>query len=179
MKITYDFDLNDWLAFNKYHYQKNRKNTSLKIRWVVTILVLGYIVFCYVTFGLFRISVFYFLSIYIIIGFILDALKIEERITMNYLKKHLTSWSNASILWKHSLELKDDYIELVGPWTISKTFWDKIDKIAENDNYIFIYVTSVSSIAIPMFKLSEWVQSKIKKNILKQNKQIDDSAVTL
>jgi len=103
----------------------------------------------------------WFLFLYLIISYIFSIFKIEEKILINSVKKFLNRWDNSSIIWEHTINLKDDYLEVIEPWSTSKIYWNNVNKIVENEKYIFIYITSVSANIIPKFKLSNNEKEKV------------------
>lgn len=72
-----------------------------------------------------------------------------DKKALKHAKKVIEEWKNKSILWKQEMTFTKEYLFVKTSGTEQKIYWSKIYKIVENNNYIFIFITSLSAFVIP------------------------------
>ncbi|MHB8855270.1 MAG: YcxB family protein [Bellilinea sp.] len=65
------------------------------------------------------------------------------------LHKATKEGDNKAILGHQTISLSPDHIIVKTQSSESKYTWDSIDKVVQSDKYIFVYISSISAIAIP------------------------------
>lgn len=160
IKITFDFTMDDWMAFQKHYANTSKDFKQVKIISIIAfpaILALYSIwdyyfqkEMTYIWFAIFGISTLlwlYFFPRYL------------DRKTIKNAKKIIERWDNKSILWKQDMTLTEEYLFVKTAGTEQKVYWSKIYKIEENDEHIFIFLTTISAFIIPKEDIKEQLWS--------------------
>jgi len=64
-------------------------------------------------------------------------------------RKATREGDNRSILGHHTITLTQENIFIKAPGGASTYTWSSINKVAQNDKYVFLYVSSINAIVIP------------------------------
>lgn len=154
--------MQDWIEFSKHYilHSKQFKRDRFFITASVPISWFLFLLFLYFYYGLFKVSV---LIIFLIISilWIIIYPKRFYKVCLKKTKKILQEGNNSALLGEHNIEFFDDYFFIKQPGAESKIEWSMINKIEENEKYIFIYVSSLSAAVIPKFKIKNNNKEKI------------------
>jgi hypothetical protein len=155
MKISFELTIDDWMAFQKHYLSTSKqfKQTKIFVIMMVPVILLIFSLFQYFK-GEFN---YYTIAIYIIISLFWFFFypKQFDKSCLKKTKKMLEEGNNSALLGIHNIEFNDDYFFVKEPGSEYKTNWSAINKVEENDKYIFIYITSVSACIIPKFKIGD------------------------
>jgi hypothetical protein len=153
MKLVYDFDLNDWMAFqeNYLDHSKQFLRTKRIVTWMFPFIWLSIIV---VEYNLGKFSpigagIFFVASVL----WVLFYPKRYKNSALKRAKKLLSEGDNSGYLGQHEIELTDESIKTTVPQSSSAIDWNGIKKYLETDQYYFLYNTAASALIIPKFKL--------------------------
>lgn len=153
MKLVYDFDLNDWMAFQENHLDNSKQFKRIKIimTFVLPAIWLGIITVEYLigNFNLLGAGILFVASIL----WILFYPKRLKNSALKRAKKLLAEGDNSGYLGKHEVELNDQEIKSAAPQSTSTINWKGITRLIETDQYYFLYNTAASALIIPKFKL--------------------------
>jgi hypothetical protein len=154
MKLEFNFDLNDWMAFQENYLENSKqfKRTKRIVTWMLPFVALSIIVIEY-NLGRFN-PLFASLLIPACVLWVIFYPKRFKNSTMKRAKKLLSEGDNSSYLGKHEIELTNDLIKTAVPKSSSTISWDGITKYIETDQYYFLYSTTASALIIPKFKLN-------------------------
>ncbi len=167
MKIEFNFEMNDWMEFQKHYFRNSKQFRRTKII-VATSLPL---IFCAIIIfellkGEFRpVSIIVF-GLVSLLWIIFYPKRMFNR-TLDKTRKMIEEGDNTGILGRHELTLNDDGIIHVEPESEQKIKWSGIKKLEESDSYYFLYNTAVSAIVIPKQKVLNNIEQLDK--ILKSN----------
>lgn len=158
MKLKYNLTENDYINFNIYH-MKNSK--SLKRAMIIN-RFLTPLIFLVMPFILHYISdtPFIYWAVTFILVYILWVCLYEKyayRINRKRIKKMLQEKDNEGLIGESVLEIDDNNIKITNDSGENTIYVKSIKNIVENDDYIFIYINSISVIIIPIkiFKSTE------------------------
>jgi hypothetical protein len=153
MKLVFDFDMNDWMAFQKVHLENSKQFNRMKM--FVTWMFPGvwiFIMFLELSNGSFKPAVAVVMFVVSVLWVIFYPKRFKNS-TLKRAKKILSEGDNSGIIGEHQLELTDQSIKSDLPQSSSTINWDGIKKFIETDQYYFLYNTAASAIIIPKFKL--------------------------
>ncbi|MDR0865743.1 MAG: YcxB family protein [Candidatus Symbiothrix sp.] len=174
MKFTFDFDINDWIAFQQHH----QRHSKIRIIYICVILFLiamplysiikDYIELSY---SLDTIIIHYLPSIiFVFILSIFYAL---------YVSKLRIQWSakgilkkNPHVLGEETMIFDEDFFIIQSTNGESKRKWDSIQKVDETPDYFFLYLSTYMANVIPKKKIdvsSEDLRDFLKKHIPAEN----------
>lgn len=155
MKFTYNFTIEDWMAFQK-HYLDN--STQFRRTRIATQLMLPVIFSIFIIFDLVKgqvrptsIAVFAVIS-----G--LFAVFYPKRLynrTLSRMRKMVLEGDNTGLLGEHTVEMTEDCIQIQHPQSEQKITWAGIKKAEETDHHIFLFTSGVAGIIIPKEKLRD------------------------
>jgi hypothetical protein len=155
MKINYNFELNDWMAFQEFHLSESKQFKKTKLITTLTVpIVYGLFILNDAIKGeldLIPTSIFTVISILWMIYY-------PKRLTIRTLKKVkkiLEDPSNSKIFGIHTIELSEQGLKITKPESENFINWNGLIRIAETKNYYFIYNSTISAIVIPKVKIEE------------------------
>ena len=154
MKTSFNFDMKDWIEFQKYGLLTNKSYKKWKYisLLMIPILLIILTILDYFKYGfLLGQKILFYLVVSII--WILFRYFFYDKLIIKKIKKILEKWNNSSLIWEHTISFEEDCFNISLPWSDSKVYWSKINKIEENEKYIFIFNSSLSAYIIPKFKL--------------------------
>jgi preprotein translocase subunit YajC len=154
MKINFNFDMDDWMAFQEDVIRNSKKLKSVRIKTVLLMfLIVG--VFAYFDykdtgFDWFLIS---YIALFVLIGsfFWFNFYRSLLKRTRKFLQEN----DNAGIFGNVEVIFDDKYILMKQAGAEYMANWVNIHKIVQNKNYFFIYLNSVSACVIPKLKIQE------------------------
>jgi hypothetical protein len=172
MKIEFNFDIEDWMEFQK-NYLRNSKQVK-KMKITATLMVPA--IFLVLTFinlmsGRLKPAQTW---VYVIASllWILFYPRMMNRSMLKKTAKMLTEGDNSGILGKHEIDFEENWIIHKTPASEQKTKWGGIKKLEETDNHYFLYDTAISAIIIPKQKLNidkDELDKLIKKLLLSRD----------
>ena len=172
MVLTFDFDLEDWLALQE-NYLKN--SPAIKLIQSIISFLLPLVLFAL----LFKYSKNYPTNTMMIAGCVMLIFSIIWvfiiqktflKTTLVLTKKLLSSNDNSSLIGIHQLQFTDEGIEISEPGSEQKIPWNAYKKLTETEQHYFLYNTSVSAtvipkqkIDVPLHELDKMLHSKFKR----------------
>lgn len=158
MEIEFDFEMSDWMEFQKNFLQNSKQFQRTKL--IVT-LMLPMIFGMLILFDLIRerfnpvgLVVYGVISILWVVFY---PKRLINR-TVNKARRMMEEGDNSGIIGRHTLVLHDDGIMDIGPDCESKIKWTGIKKIVETERYYFLYNTALSAIIIPKAKIENDIE---------------------
>ncbi|MCK4663078.1 MAG: YcxB family protein [Bacteroidales bacterium] len=154
MKLNFNFEMSDWMEFQKIYLLNSKQFKRSKF---IAKLIIPIFFLILISIDLIKGEFFgQVLLVYIIISavWVIYIPKRIEKSTLNKARKMIQEGDNSSILGNHEIELLEDEIKYKDPGGEQKTTWDRIIRFEETDNYYFLFNTSVSAFVIPRFKLN-------------------------
>jgi hypothetical protein len=153
MKLEFDFDLNDWMAFQENYLDNSKQFARTKriVTWIFPFICTSVILIDYNRgkFNPFLVGMFAVASIL----WVLFYPKRVKNSALKRAKKLLSDGDNSGYLGKHETELTDESIKSTAPQSTTTISWNGIKKYVETDQYYFLYNTVASALIIPKFKL--------------------------
>jgi hypothetical protein len=147
MQIHYQLTLEDVLAFNWYHI-RNSKRLRRGYYFNQACVILGALVATmFWSKGSFSLRLLVFL-IAAAVGMVLYHLYYEWWIRHSS-KKLYAEGQNKGVLGNHILAIDSEGVLEISDVGESRTMWSGIEKIEENDQYVFIYVGALQAHIIP------------------------------
>ena len=154
MELEFEFEIADWMELQK-NYLKNSKHFKRTKNIVLFMLP---VVFSFLIFSDVLRNKFSFISI-VIYGFasllwILFYSKYLEKRALAKTRKMIEEGDNTGIIGKHKIILQEDGITHIEPESEKRIKWSGIKRLEENNDYYFLYNTTVSAIIIPKRKVA-------------------------
>lgn len=174
MQIEFEFEMNDWMAFQK-HYLVNSK-VYKQSKLIVTLLMPAtFLVLILINLekkGTNELIILSVMGSIFSLIWILFYPKFQLKKTLQKMQKMIDEGNNKAILGKHGIELNDEGIIHTEPHAVNKINWNGIVKIDETLDYYFLYNTAISAIIIPKLK----VQDQLLKldEVLKSHIKVDN-----
>ena len=174
MKIQFENTLEDVIAFSQHF---NKTSPSMRRRRLITLLyfpILWFLIMVlpYISGNL--------ITIYIIIWIVVSLVWIlfmsyfsKKSITRN-VRKLYSEGENKGTIGKHTMVVNPDSLVDITEYGEFSIKWNAINKIESDENYIFIYISSVSAHVIPKksfvsdLEIENFI-SEVQKNINKSN----------
>lgn len=155
MKISFELTIDDWMEFQKYYLSISKQFQRAKTIIIIMIpsMLIIPLLFDYSRgeFSYFNLISFFVFSI---LG-ILFIPRLSEKYSLLSARKMLDEGDNSALLGNHEIEFTGDYFFVKEPGSECKIKWSAINKIEENEKYIFIFITSVTAYIIPKFKITD------------------------
>lgn len=154
MKIEFNFEMSDWVEFQRNYLENSASMRKMKI--VVTVLfpflclMIGLVEYLRDDLTYIGVSILILFSVLWVIiypkKFVSTMLKRSEKL--------LNNEDNNGYLGPHSVEFNESGMTHKAPESESTIKWIGIKRVLENEKYYFLYNTSVSTLIIPKFKLN-------------------------
>lgn len=154
MKISFDFDLNDWLAFQEVHLKQSKQ--FVKIMRIAT----WSLPITFISVALLGLSQHTLNMPMLLVLGVASMLWLNfypnrfRKKTIKNLKKNLVKQDLSKILGKREYEFKNDEIHYLTPYSEGMMTWDSVLSFKETSTYYFIYESEYSAIIIPKVKLN-------------------------
>lgn len=154
MKIEFNFEMSDWVEFQRNYLENSASMRKMKI--VVTVLfpflclLIGLVEYLRDDLTYIGVSILTLFSILWVVIY-------PKRFVQTMLKrteKLLNNSDNDGYLGPHSVEFNEFDMTHKAPESESTIKWVGIKRVLENEKYYFLYNTSVSALIIPKFKLN-------------------------
>lgn len=150
MEINYELTKEDFIQFNMYHY-KNSKVMKKSLIFMRYFLPIFFIVAAIVTFVL-RQEIAISSIIFVIVGCLWFVLfpGIMNKSIYKKVDQFFSEGKNLSLLGKHSIVINEESIIEKSETSEVKHSWATVEKVAESETHIIIYVSAVSAYMIPI-----------------------------
>jgi hypothetical protein len=170
MTIEFIVAVDDYIAFNLFHF----KNSPTFQRQ----LLLNRLVFTFIIATICFLPYFFWSEKLSFIAFLLSAVggivsflvypRIHEKNLREQLPKLLNEGKNEGVLGKQKIIITPEALINETPAGEQKVFWNSADKIAETNDYIFLYVGSMSAAIIPLSAFPSMEQKNAFLELVKQ-----------
>jgi hypothetical protein len=156
MKIEYNLSKEDWINFNMYHSRNSKTNKmwilTLRLFIFVMLLILnGLVLFSFFftskEFGLLEIA-FPIVVDSVGILYIIFLQKLASSRVRRVIKKMIEEGKN-EFLGKQSIEINDEFLLRKTKVSEMTVHWLGIERIAQDDKYVFIYDSALSAFIVP------------------------------
>ncbi len=151
MTIQYDLTKEDYIAFNMHHIKSSKtvKKTLFIQQYVLAII---YLIIPFILADITGESLMFWLIPFIIIFILWIAF--YPRYFKGYMKKNiikmLSEGKNENIFGPVSLILEETGVREVTRAGESKANWSSIERVEENQDYIFMYTSAVAAAIVPL-----------------------------
>ena len=153
MEFEFLFEMEDWMAFHEYHISKSKQHKRSKIIVMailpVVMIMINFIDYLNGNFDVVKLAIFIAMCMP---WLILYPKRMHKR-TLKQIQKHLEEGDNSNLLGWHKYIITDKWLQLLQEDEETKIKWNKITKIVDVKNYIFLYNTSISAYIIPKKKI--------------------------
>ncbi len=162
MKLKFDFDMNDWMQFQKLYLVESKQYRWTKFL-VMIIIPLFFVILIVIDIlsGTFRVPMYLILAA-AAVAWVVFYPKRMLKTTLKRIRKMLEKGDNTSLLGKHSFEFTNDNILYHDPSGEAVTSWSKVVRFVDTGNYYFLFITSISAYIIPKHKLN-FTEDKLKQ----------------
>ncbi len=165
MKFAYEVTKEDIINFNLYHMENSETERKRRLRekvffvlWTLFIyLIFNYNNISYQSFAIF-IPVFLFGALII---FLLK--KYRFWLVKRQVNSLLNEGNNNGMIGIQTLEITDDFLIVTNQQETSNLNISKLNKVVEDDSYIFIYTNSISAFIIS----KKFINDKDKEKLIK------------
>lgn len=171
MTIEFDLDIEDWLAFQEFHLSNNKKLKQWKVISMLAVPLASAIII--LTNKWFDTT---FMIVLVIVS-IAHVLYVHKTFTSRYLKRAKKMLKdNTGIIGRQTFQFTEEFILMSKLNTETKTNWNGINEILENENYYFLFVSSISAFIIPKRKIENDLEALDKifnqKNLERLEKKV-------
>ena len=149
--ITFERTQEDLIEFNLFHISHS---PTIRRQVLLTQIVMGVLIFVgstsaiFLRLGYLSLSIFIFVAVVSILGSFVYPY-IYRRSAISQAQKLLKEGSNKSLLGYHEISLSSDGIIAKTLAGESKLNWASVEKVIENDKYIFIYIGAINAVVVP------------------------------
>lgn len=171
MEIKFEFDINDWMGFQMHFLETSKQFKRSKI--IVTYMLpaaFSIIILFDILRGKLNIVGIAIFGIISLLWVLIYPQRMTER-ARKRVRGIIEDGDNSSILGQHRIIFSDEGINHIEPESEQKMKWSGIKKFEENDDFYFLYNTSVSAIIIPKKKIDVDINSLdelLKSNLIQK-----------
>lgn len=167
MKLKYNLTEEDYINFNIAHMKnsKSLKRTMMINRFLTPLI---FLVMPFVLDEISNISFWYWAVIFVL-TYILWVVLYEKnvyKINIKRIRKMLEEKRNESLIGERILEIDGENIRIINDRGENIIYIKSIKNIIENDEYIFIYINSISAIIIPIKVFKSIEDKELFKSLL-------------
>lgn len=167
MKLEFKITNKDYLEFNLFHMDNSDqfRKSLLVSRVLLTFIIIG-VAFLAMHGNTERhlIGYTYFAVLWVLIMAFFN--KGFRGVVKKRIEKMIEEGKNSGFVGNYVLTLSDEGINVITDNNVMKTKWVGIERIAENQDYIFIYVGAVAAYIIPANAFTDSNQKEEFKNTL-------------
>ncbi|MBO6516600.1 MAG: YcxB family protein [Bacteroidia bacterium] len=150
LTVTFYFDHDDWLAYQHYYADNSKavRRSRTYFRWILPFTLFG------LTAVLFRNEPI-IAAVLVATGVILFV-TYPKRIRKDYekrLRKRLKKDDSESLFGHREMIMHEDYFIVKTEISEVKTQWSGIKRMEENEDYIFLFESSLTAHIIPKHKI--------------------------
>jgi hypothetical protein len=150
MRLEYELTKQDYIDFNIY-YIKN--SDTLKRSLIIQRYVMA-VFFLIIPFAIYRVTdipLWYWLAVFFVVAvlWVIFYPKYFMSATIKRISKLVDEGKNKDMLGKHIITVNEEGIKEESKNGDSRINWDGVEKVAEAENHIFIYISSVMAYIIP------------------------------
>lgn len=155
IEIEYENSIDDAIAYNVFHYDKFiAKRVPKWIPLIMTPLIIAtwtFLLIIEVLYGFFTLGIIMLIIMPIILSLNLLRMgqKLNQFIIKREAKKLYSKGENKGFIGKHVMTLAPDELTETTEVNETKQKWSGVEKIVENDDYIFIYISALNAHIIP------------------------------
>lgn len=142
--IDYYLEPNDLVAFSDYYARTSKTNKA-----IANVMILSPLVtfpFCVALFG---IDTTTFAALFLFLPLLLIQAVVTKLFNTYITKKAVAEGHNRSIVGRKQITINEDFIETKGKFGTGQFYWGGVEKIEENNDYIFIFIATNSAYIIP------------------------------
>jgi Ca2+/Na+ antiporter len=167
VKLKYNLTEEDYINFNIAHMKnsKSLKRTMMINRFLTPLI---FLVMPFVLDEISNISFWYWAVIFVL-TYILWVVLYEKnvyKINIKRIRKMLEEKRNESLIGERILEIDGENIRIINDRGENIIYIKSIKNIIENDEYIFIYINSISAIIIPIKVFKSIEDKELFKSLL-------------
>ena len=167
MKLKYNLTEEDYINFNIAHMKnsKSLKRTMMINRFLTPLI---FLVMPFVLDEISNISFWYWAVIFVL-TYILWVVLYEKnvyKINIKRIRKMLEEKRNERLIGERILEIDGENIRIINDRGENIIYIKSIKNIIENDEYIFIYINSISAIIIPIKVFKSIEDKELFKSLL-------------
>ncbi len=167
MKIKYNLTENDYINFNICHMRNSKelRKTIMINRFLVSLI---FLLMPFILYNISDIPFLYWTITFILVYILWVSLyeKYVYRINRKRIKRMLEEKNNDGLIGERILEIDEENIKITNNSGESKFPIKSIKDIIEDEEYIFIYINSVSAIIIPLEVFKDKEDKERFKNLL-------------
>ena len=158
MEIQFERTEEDFVEFNLFHIS-NSPSIKKQILWTRIIMAIMPFVFLFVFYKNISITD-YLIATIIALVFVFSYPSIYRSSSKSQTRKFLKEGNNKSLLGHNTIELTPEGILGKSLSGESKINWSSVDKIRQNDEFIFIYIGTINALVIPKHAFSSTAKQK-------------------
>jgi hypothetical protein len=168
MEIEFEFEMEDWMNFQKNYLQKSKqfKRSKITVAAIFPLVVVLFTVLDLLKEEFSSVKFIFFGGLSIL--WIIYYPKYLLKKTLDKTKKMMEDGDSSGILGRHKIILNNEGFIHIAPESEQTIKWSGIKKIEESNSYYFLYNTAVSAIIIPKDKILnniEQLDKLLKNNI--------------
>lgn len=150
--ITFTNTLDDIIAFNMYHVRTSRVTRRMRFwaTWGITVVLLGLALVLSLLSG--SISSLIWMGAWAIF-YLSYSLSTYNRRIRKATRRMYEEGKNKGVLGKHTIRIDEDGLHETSEVSEGKTLWSGIERIGEDENYLFVYVQAMMAHVIPKHRI--------------------------
>ncbi|MEO6846243.1 MAG: YcxB family protein [Chthoniobacterales bacterium] len=155
MKISYDFDIDDWNSFQRYHYSVSA--TYRRMRTITRLLLpvaFGFFLASQIMSHGFELWSFSFFVIISVVWFVFYPLWFDRRVIRQG-NRFLREDKTDNLFGRREIEFFPDRIQVISSVGNATYNASGIIKVIESPQALFLYISSIQALVIPKCKLPE------------------------
>lgn len=173
MHIKFSLTLKNYVDFNLYHmkHSKSMRRNFIILRYIIPLifLICGFILY-YLSNGD-NVKVYFYITLGVVVY-----ITIFSKIYVDQIKKGIIKLINEGktddLLGEQTISLKDDYLENNTVGGCEQLRYNMIERIEANEEYVYIYINSISAFIIPNSAFSNQEEKDKFMKILKEKANI-------
>jgi len=148
IEIEYKNSLDDINAFAGYHFDHSEtaKRTIQRTRYLS---VIGMLIILALISRIARLYTYLFVGVPVAVIYFIQFPNMMKKIGANSVKRSYMEGRNIGLFEPRKISLTPERILVTSAYGESAVNWRTVEKILENDKFIFMYITSVSAFIIP------------------------------
>jgi YcxB-like protein len=164
MNVKFILQADDIIHFNTFHCKNSPSEKRNRIIFRMILIVVITIMYFYCCFNNYTLNSFIEFSPLFMIGIVWMIFfnKIYFLMIKRGANNSIKEGDNSGIFGEYSLTIRNDIMTVKNNASVSDYKINKIYKIMENDDYLFIYIASIKVLIIPKIFLDDSKTDKIK-----------------